>query len=383
MGSGMILDTAGHILTNNHVIAGVDEIKVQLADKRQFEAEIVGTDPKSDVAVIRIKGKVPSDLPVVELGDSGLLQPGDVVLAIGAPFGLPQTVTHGIISATGRADVGIADFEDFLQTDAPVNPGNSGGPLVNMHGEVIGMNSAIATNSGQYSGVSFAIPVNMIKEMLPTLLKGATVTRGMLGVVIQDMTKDLAKQFHLENTKGALISQVNEGSPAQKAGLKAGDVVIAFDGKSVEDMRELRNRVAATKPGTRAKVSVLRRGNEETFTVDIGTLTAEASAGPVRSGEDREQFASLGLNVQDVTPDLAQQFDLGAQKGVLIASVEDGSPAALADLRAGDLIVEVDRERVSTVAELQRVLTKDRDSATTLLLVKRQGGSLFVVLQKK
>lgn len=387
MGSGMILDKQGHILTNYHVIDSVDKIKVRLADKRSFEAEVVGTDPKTDVAIIKIAGSAPNDLPVVQLGDSDVLEVGNLVMAVGAPFGLAQTVTHGIISAKGRSDVGIAAFEDFLQTDAPINPGNSGGPLVNMRGDVIGMNSAIATggaqfgSEGQSAGVGFAIPSNMIKTMLPTLIKGGKITRGMLGIIIQDLTPDLAAQFHLPDTRGALVSQINKGSPAEKSGLKAGDVIVRLDGKQVSDTRQLRNLVAATAPGSSVKLDVIRNGQERTFSATIGKMTSEAATAPAFSGKARDQLARLGLVVQTLTPELEQQFELQDEHGVLISGVEPGSPAAMANLQAGDLIVEVNRQPVSNTADLQGAIGMSPDRV--LFLIKRNGASLFVVIQLK
>jgi serine protease Do len=382
MGSGMILDKEGHILTNFHVVRDVDDIKVQLADKRTFEAEIVGTDPRTDVAVIRIKGHAPADLPTVTLGDSEALHVGDLVLAIGAPFGLAQTVTKGIISATGRADVGLADYEDFLQTDAPINPGNSGGPLVNMHGEVIGMNSAIATSVGQFAGVGFAIPSDMIHAMLSKLIKGETIVRGQLGVIIQEMTRDLAKQFGLSEPEGVLVSQVNEGSPAEKAGLEAGDVIIRYDGKEANSVRQLRNLVAATTPGTKVRIEILRDGKSQTLSATIGTQTASTLRG-VPSAEGADELAKLGLTVQTLTPDLARQLDVQATKGAVITEVGQGSLASLAGLQKGDVIVEADRQPVSNVADLEQAIAQAKDKGRLLLRITRQGGSLFVVLAMK
>lgn len=381
MGSGMIIDTQGHILTNNHVVRDVDTIKVRLADKRQFDAEIVGTDAKTDIAIIKIKGRVPDNLPTVQLGDSDALEVGELVMAVGAPFGLTQTVTTGIVSAKGRADVGIADYEDFLQTDAPINPGNSGGPLVNMHGDVIGMTSAIATSVGQSAGVGFAISANMIKAALPTLIKGGTITRGLLGVGVQEVSDALSKQFHLSEAKGALVSQVIKGSPADGAGIKVGDVIVRYDGQDVQDARQLRNLVAATVPGTRVKVEVIRDGKAETLTVTIGNLTAEPAAAAGQPSEGADQLAQLGLRGQTLTPELARREGLEEEQGVLITEVQEGSLASLADLQPGDLIVEVDRQRVTSVDELQRVLAKATDKTNVLLLVTRKGASFFVLLR--
>jgi serine protease Do len=381
MGSGMILDKEGHILTNYHVVRDVDDIKVRLADKRTFEAELVGTDPKTDVAVIRIKGRVPDDLPTVTLGDSDVLQVGNLVLAVGAPFGLLQTVTEGIISATGRSDVGIVDYEDFLQTDAPINPGNSGGPLVNMRGEVVGMNSAIATSVGQFEGVGFAIPSNMIKAMLPKLVKGEKIVRGQLGVIIQELTKDLAKQFGLSEPKGVLVSQVNKDSAAEKAGIKDGDVVVRYDGNDITGVRQLRNLVANTLPGTKVKIGILRNGKAETLTATIGNQPGETAAASAEAGASL--LSKLGLIVQTLTPDLAKQLGVEAEKGVAITDVNESSVASLAGLQKGDVIVEADRQPVSGVDTLEQVLAKNKDKDQVLLRVKRPGGSLFVVLQMK
>ena len=380
MGSGMILDKDGHVLTNYHVVKGMSALKIQLPDKRTFEAVVVGTDPKTDVAVIRIKGKVPSDLPSITLGDSDKLQVGNLVLAIGAPFGLAQTVTQGIISATGRSNVGIAGYEDFLQTDAPINPGNSGGPLVNMRGEVIGMNSAIATSVGQFAGVGFSIPSNMIKSMLPRLLKGEKIVRGQLGVVIQPMSEALAKQFGLPESKGILIAQVEKNSPAAEAGLKAGDVIVRYDGREVNEVHQLRDLVAGTAPGTKVKLEIMREGKPQTLAATVGKQSAEASVVPLRpAGTTLEKF---GLSVETLTPDLAKQ--LGVQedeKGVAIADVASGSVAAMAGLQKGDVIVEADRQKVESVSELGKVLENAKDKQALLLLIQRQGQSMFVVLQ--
>jgi len=379
MGSGMILDKEGHILTNYHVVRDTDELKVQLADKRQFEAEVVGTDPKTDVAVIRLKGHVPADLPSITLGDSDAMLPGDLVLAIGAPFTLQQTVTEGIISATGRSNVGIADYEDFLQTDAPINPGNSGGPLVNMRGEVIGMNSAIATSVGQFAGVGFSIPSNMIKAMLPRLLKGQKIVRGQLGVAIQNVTQDLAKHLGLSEAKGVVVSQVTKASPAEEAGMKIGDVIVRYEGSAVDDVRQLRNLVAETAPGTKAKIEIIRDGKEQTLTVKIGRQSEEMAAAGTPSEEGATMLSKLGISAQTLTPDLAKQLGIEVEQGVVITDVQEGSTASLAGLQKGDVIVEADRQKVASVSDLENILAKAKD--TVLLLVNHKGVTVFVVLQ--
>ena len=387
LGSGIIIDKEGHILTNNHVVNDVNEIKIILADKREFPAEIVGTDPKTDLAVIKIKGKVPSDLPAASLGDSDEVRVGDWVLAIGAPFGYAQTVTHGIISAKGRTGVGrdTGNYEDFLQTDAPINPGNSGGPLVNLRGEVVGINTAIATSVGQFAGVGFAIPINMAREVMNELVKTGKVRRGFLGIGIQNVDEDLAHKFGLPDNKGALVSQVNKNSPAEKAGVKVGDVITRYNGKTVEDTRQLRNLVAATTPNETVEVRAFRDGKERVFKVNVGEL---ASTTPAEGGEEAEEPKSassdLGLSVAPLTPAIAKQYNLDANdKGVIVSDVEEGSPAADAELRPGDLITEVDRQPVTSVADFRDVLAKAKDKESVLILVKRDGASRFVILRRK
>jgi serine protease Do len=380
MGSGMIIDKEGRILTNYHVVREVDEIRVKLADNRSFEAEVIGKDPPSDIAVIQIKGDVPADLPTVELGNSDALEVGSVVMAIGAPFGYVQTVTTGVISAKGRSGVGVNTYEDFLQTDAAINPGNSGGPLINMRGEVVGINAVIATRIGQFAGVGFAIPINMVKTLLPTLSKGETVTRGLLGVIIQEVTLDLAKQFGLEKTEGALVSQVNPDSPADKAGIKAGDVIVRFRDRPVEDTSHLRNMVAATTPGTEVNIEIVRNGEPRSLNASIGKLTPEdVSQTEPSSDTGKNQLKNLGMEVQTLDSKLAAQLGYEGQKGVVVTQVQPGSPASVAGLSRGDLIVEVNREPVTTADELQQALEKAKNSA--LILIKRRDASRFVVIQ--
>lgn len=380
MGSGMVLDQAGHILTNYHVVADVDKIKVQLADRRSFPATIVGADPKTDIAVIKIAGDVPRDLPSIQLGDSDALEVGYLVIAVGAPFGLAQTVTHGIISAKGRSDVGISTYENFLQTDAPINPGNSGGPLVNMRGEVIGMNSAIATGGGaQSAGVGFAIPSNMIKTMLPTLIKGGQISRGVLGVVVQDLDEDLAQSFHLSSTSGALVAQVGKDSPAERAGIQSGDVIVRFDGKEIADSQMLRNVVAASTPGHTVEVDVIRDGKERAFRVTIGSMPTESAATAKPTGKAEDQIGKLGLQVQTLTPELAHRYHLPDEKGVLVTDVQEASAAATANLQPGDVIVEANHMPVSSVDALQMAIGKAHGQV--LLRVKRGGASFFVIIR--
>lgn len=388
MGSGMIIDKKGRILTNFHVVSDVDDIKVQLADKRRFEAEIVGTDPASDIAVIRIKGEVPSDLPTVELGDSDAMQVGNIVMAIGSPFGFIQTVTTGVLSATGRAGIGINTYEDFLQTDAAINPGNSGGPLVNMRGQVIGINSVIATSIGQFAGVGLAIPINMVKAVLPTLASGGKIVRGYLGVGIQELTGDLAQQFGANTVNGALVSDVSKGEPADKAGLKPGDIILRYDGKSIQDTAHLKNMVAATRPGTEVKLDILRDGKQQTLTATVGRLAPESEVASVESepaGASKESKPSgkLGVSVQQLTPGLAQQLGYQGDKGVVVTDVQEGGAASIAGLKEGDLILEANHQQISTPADLRRIIENEKKGASTLLRVKRDKQTVFVLVPAK
>jgi serine protease Do len=380
MGSGMIVDTQGYVLTNFHVVREVDQIQVTLADKRTFSARIAGTDPKTDVAVLKIEGHVPADLPTITLGDSDALKVGDLALAIGGPFGLAQTVTEGIISATGRSDIGVADYEDLLQTDAPINPGNSGGPLVNMRGEVIGMNTAIASSSGQYAGVGFAIPSNMIKALLMKLTNGEKIVRGQLGIGIQDVTRELADQFGMAEPRGVLISQIAKDSPAVRAGLHVGDVVVRFAGQEIRDGRHLRNLVAATPPGTEVKLELIRDGKPIAVTATIDRQPAEADTAAAPSDQSGSRLDNLGIAVQPLTPELAKQLRVDVTRGVVITDVNEGSPAATAGLHAGDVIVEVNRAPVANPDELLRALSKAKAPHGALLLIKRQDASMFIVI---
>ena len=379
LGSGMIIDKKGHILTNYHVVEKETKITVTLADKRAFKAKVVGTDPRTDVAVIAITGHVPHDLPAVQLGNSDDLEAGDLVMAIGAPFGFVQTVTTGIISATGRANVGLADYEDFLQTDAPINPGNSGGPLVNMEGQVIGMNTAIATGVGQFSGVGFAIPVNAIKTILPILVRGGKVVRGYLGVRIQNLNPELARQFQVPNTKGALVAQLLSGSPADEAGIQVGDIIVNYNGKQIEDTTQLRNLVAATKPNEKVSVTVLRNGKERNLTATVGKLPSAPQALAEQGGG--ATLSKFGLTVETLTPETARARGYGNLKGLLVTSVAPGSPAAEAKVEAGDVITGVDHKKVANLEQLGKVLPQSKDKNRVLLLVNHNGQSMFVILR--
>jgi len=379
LGSGVIVDPNGLIITNNHVVEKADEIKVLLSDKREFKGKLVGTDPKSDLAVVRIDAK---NLPTVPWGDSAKMQVGEYVLAIGNPFGLNQTVTMGIVSAIGRANVGITDYEDFIQTDAAINPGNSGGAMVNTHGQLVGINTAIFTQSGGYMGIGFAVPSNMAKSVMESLVKSGKVVRGWLGVSIQEITPPLAKEFGLKEAKGALVGDVLSGSPAEKAGFKRGDVIVDFMGHPIESSTQLRNLVAGTPVGAKGKVKVIRENKEKELDVTIEEQPKDiAKAGPQEPEEAAPSSRLNGVEVRNLTPEMAKQLDLGrSAKGVVITRVEPGSAAEEAGLQRGDLIMEVNRKPVNNTEEYEKVLSKIDKNEAILLLVGRQGRTLFLTV---
>ena len=377
-GSGFIIASDGYILTNNHVVADADKITVRLADKRELTAKIVGTDPQSDVALIKIEAK---GLPVLPLGNSDALEVGEWVIAIGNPFELNQTVTVGVVSAKGRNRMGITDYENFIQTDAAINPGNSGGPLLNIHGEAVGMNTAIFSRSGGYMGIGFAIPINMAKNIEQQLRKNGKVARGWLGVMIQDVNEDLAKSFGGE-VGGALISEVTDNSPAKKSGLLQGDIVTGINGEEVADVGDLRNKIAMTPPNTDLKLRVLRDGKEKELVVTVGEQPSDMSAFAKKagSGADLEGF---GLSLQDLTQELADQFGYKKDQGVLIVDVEADTPAAELGLQSGMLVEEVNRMRVHSLDELRQAIKKSTGGKQVLLRVRSGDHSQYVVLQRK
>ena len=373
LGSGFIISHNGYILTNNHVISGADRITVRLHDGREFKAKIIGTDPNTDIALLKIDA---DDLPVLPLGDSDKLQVGEIVMAIGNPFGLSYTLTVGVVSAKGRSNVGITDYESFIQTDAAINPGNSGGPLINIKGEAVGVNTAIFTKSGGYMGIGFAIPINMVKSIEKQLIEKGEVTRGYLGVVIQNMTPELRESFGLKKNEGVLISDVIEGSPAQKAGLKRGDVVIEFNGKKVTDVSQFRNMVALTPPGTKVRIVVIRNGKRKELKVVLGNLKKATLALSSRT----EILKKLGFSVQNLTRELAEQFGYTGEKGVLISQVAPGSPASRAGLEPGMLIMEVNRIPVKNIKEFFKALKKSKKTGKVLLLVYDGEYTRYVLL---
>jgi len=370
LGSGFVISEDGLMLTNNHVIEKATEIKVKLDNGKEFDANVIGRDPKTDLALIRVKPDANFPKPVY-MGDSDAIRVGDWVMAVGNPFGLGQTVTTGIISAKGRI-IGAGPYDDFLQTDAAINPGNSGGPLFNMKGEVIGINTAIIA---QGQNIGFTIPINLAKELLPQL-KAGKIVRGWLGVMIQDITPELAKSFGLKETKGVLISDVTKDSPAEKGGLKRGDVVTHFNGKEVENAHTLSRLVAAIQPNSKAKVDIIRDEKEKFIEVTIGTMPQEIE------GLLPEKATSWGLSVQDITPELAQQLGLNPdEQGVVIAGADPGSPAEEAGLHAGDVIKEVNHQPIQNTRDYNVVLEKVKQGENLLLLVKRDSGTHYVVLK--
>ena len=371
----MIVSAEGYLLTNNHVVEGAEKVRVELQDKRSFSAKVVGTDAASDLAVLKIEA---SGLPALAFGDSDALRVGDVVLAFGNPLGVGQTVTMGIVSAKGRA-TGSPDgsFEDFLQTDAPINQGNSGGALVNTAGQLVGINSQIVTPSGGNIGIGFAIPSRMAESVMGQLVKTGRVQRSQLGVAIQGVSPEIAASLGLKDERGALVSSVSKDSPAEKAGIEKGDVIVSIDGVAVSDGNALRNRIASTKPGSTVSLGLLRDGAEKTVSVTLrelaSTQAADAKGEPAEGGR-------LGLSVRPVTPEDARELGLESRKGLLVAEVDPAGPAAAAGIRPGDVIEEVNRKPVTDAAEL-RAAAKSSGDRPALVLVNRKGASLFLAME--
>lgn len=378
LGSGVIVTEDGYILTNNHVIDGANEIKVALQDGREFTAKVVGRDPKSDLAVIKVDA---NDLPVVTLTDSDKVQIGDVALAIGNPFGVGQTVTSGIVSATQRGGIGIEAYEDFIQTDAAINPGNSGGALVDIQGRLIGINTAILSRSGGNHGVGFAIPSNLARSVMESLIQDGHVTRGYLGVNIQNITPELAEAFNLEDRKGALVGGVMPDSPASKAGLRSGDVILKFNGTDVTDSRRLQLAVAQSRPGSEVPVEILRDGKRETLALTVKQLPGEKTL--ASNSPDAERTALEGVTVDDLNARSRSQFNIPEDvKGAVVAEIAPGSAAAESGLRVGDVILEINRQRVNDAADAVRLSEKQSDGRT-LVRVWQNGGSRYVVVNEQ
>jgi serine protease Do len=375
LGSGVIVNSDGYILTNNHVVRGADEVTVTLHDGRELHAKVVGTDRMSDLAVIRVKAE---DLPAATLGSSDKLRVGEWIVAVGNPFNLSNTITAGIVSAKGRSNVRIAEYEDFIQTDAAINPGNSGGPLVNLRGEVVGINTAIASRGGGNNGVGFAIPIDMARTIMESLIQSGHVTRGWLGAVLQPLDENLAKSFGYDSTDGALIASVQPDGPAEEAGLKQGDIVTSLDGTKIKDMAQFRNLVAAAEPGTKATLELFRDGRAKTLTVKLGTRPD----GEVAANTGNDSADELGLAVANLTPETARALGLKADaRGVAITDVDPDSAAARAGLERGNLILNVGSTPVGSVAEFQAQLAKHDLKAGIRLLVQAGDLQRFVLLR--
>jgi len=372
LGSGFILNKEGYIVTNNHVIQEADSITVIFKDESEAEAKVVGKDPKTDLALIKVD--VNRDLPEAPLGDSDTLDVGDWVLAIGNPFGLTDTLTAGIVSAIGR-EIGAGPYDDFIQTDASINPGNSGGPLLNMKGNVVGINTAIIAGG---TGIGFAIPINLAKELLPQLKDTGHISRGWLGVFIQRVTPELAKSFKLDEARGALVSEVMADGPAADSGLKQGDIVVEYEGKPVKNFGDLPRMVGNTAPGTKVSLKVLRNGKEKTFHVKLGMLPEEDA---VPTGG--ETGLVLGLELQAITPEIARTHELPADKGLIVTGVSPDGAAAEAGIRAGDVIQSINQTPVASVEEFRKIVDAAPGGTSMLVLVKRQEGSLFISVEKK
>jgi len=370
LGSGVIISEDGLIVTNNHVVGDADELKVVLSTGDEATAKLVGADPSSDLALIRIE--TGQALPAVSMGDSDQLRVGEWVLAIGSPFALSQTVTQGIVSYLGREGVGLADYENYIQTDAAVNPGNSGGALVNLNGELIGINTAIASRNGGYQGVGFAIPVSTVRNVVDDLLAYGEVRRGWLGVSLQEINTELAVQFNLQNERGALIADILPGSPAEESGLMRGDVVILLNGSAVDTPSSFRNRIAGLDPGSEISLRVIREGRER----DVSAILSSAGEDPATVTENMETF--YGWRLGELTEDLSTRLDASGISGVVVLDVYPGGPAAMAGLQPGDIITEVSRTSVATVAEVGERISEAVGEA--LLLVYRHGRTLFLIL---
>jgi serine protease Do len=378
-GSGVIVTADGYIVTNNHVVAEAVDVEVVLADRRQYKGRVVATDPKTDVAVVKINA---GSLPTVPWGDSSALAVGDFVLAIGNPLGLSRTVTFGIVSAVGRADVGVADFEDFVQTDAPINPGNSGGALVNIHGELVGINTAIASPTGGSVGVGFAIPSNMARAAMQSLIKTGRVVRGFLGASTQDVSPLLAKVFRLPDVKGSIVTDLQPKGSAERAGLKRGDVVVRFDGRDVMDSGHLRNLIAAAAIGSKHRLDVIRDARMVQADLVVQEAPRERSKKTQTESERNLTAHPLaGVMVDEVTPALARQMDLAADSGLVVTDVEEGSIAEVSGLLPGDMILELNRQAVSNFSAFQRLAEPLRPTDLALLLINRQGTVLYIPIQ--
>jgi len=379
LGSGVIVTKDGYILTNNHVVEKAEKLSVVVGDKTTYEAKVIGTDPPTDVAVIKIEGK---NLPVASLGNSDNVKIGQWVIAVGNPFQLMHTVTAGIISAKGRSSVGLADYEDFIQTDASINPGNSGGALADLDGNVIGINTAITSPSGGNIGIGFAIPINMARQVMSTLMSEGKVSRGYLAIYPQDINEDLAKALKLGSLEGSLVADVTPDGPADKAGIKRGDVIVEFDGKKVKDTMQLRNMVAQVSPGKTVEVLLIRDGKELKLKVRLEERPRGPESESPEQGTRKEQMSKkLGIGIQTLTPDLAEQLGYKNAKGAVITEVVPGSPADEAGLERGDLIQEVNRKAIQTAEDFENQVRGLKSGDVVALLIRRGANTFFVAVQ--
>jgi len=373
LGSGVVVSPEGYILTNNHVVDGATDVRVTLSDKREFQGRVVGTDPKTDIAVLKIAA---SNLSPITIGDSSKAEVGDTVLAIGDPFGVGETVTKGIVSATGRGNLGIEDYEDFIQTDAPINPGNSGGALINDRGELVGINTAILTHgSGGNQGIGFAVPSNLARTVLEEILKNGKVTRAYLGIYPQDVTPAIAKAFGEKDPGGVLVGDVSPNSPAEAAGLRRGDIILEVNGKPMTGSNQLRMTISMMQPGSAAKLKVVHDGSQRELTIKLHELPTEQAEMNNEAGDQPQ--ASAGIEVANLTPQIAQQLHLApTTTGVVVKHVDPSSPLADSGLREGDVIQEVNHQSVKNVSDFHNAMHKD--ATNPLLLVNRGGRTLFV-----
>jgi len=375
LGSGFIISADGYIVTNHHVISKAEEIQVIMENGDKYDAKIIGSDSKTDLALLKIKPEHP--LPAVKLGDSSRLDIGEPVLAIGNPFGLGHTVTTGIVSAKGRS-LGLGAYDDFIQTDAAINPGNSGGPLFNFNGEVIGVNTAIIAG-GQ--GIGFAIPVNMVKRIVGQLKESGKVVRGWLGVVVQEITPEISQSMGLKNSNGALVSDIETGGPADKAGLKRGDVIVAVNGKDIEEMQDLPRTVANYKPGSAIELSIIRDGKPQTVKVNLGEMPGDHKTENASSGDKVEH--KIGLVVNEITPQMQARYGLAKKSGVIVINVLDGTLADEAGFKSGDIILEINKQKIGTMSQYNKILSGMKDGYSYLFLVERQDKTIYLGLKYK
>ena len=377
-GSGAIVRSDGYILTNHHVVGEADKITVQLYDGQELEAHLIGTDPATDISVIKIEGK---DMPILQMGDSDNILVGESVIAIGNPFGLSRTVTFGIVSAKGRTGMGIAEYEDFIQTDAAINPGNSGGPLVDLEGKIVGVNTAIFSRSGGYQGIGFAVPINMALRVMTELIENGQVSRGWLGVGIQDMTPELAKAFGLDQAKGSLVTGVMPGTPAEKAGLQKGDAILRLNGSTIENSNGLRNLIAEARADTKVDLDLVRNKVPMTLSVRLDERPKQSGQADANSAT-KSPSPELGFAVQELTPEMAQRLGYETtQSGIVITVVKPDSPAFNGGLRAGMMIVEMNRQSINSMADFQRGARDISTEDGVLLLVSTPQGSRYLFLQ--